>query len=165
LVWFPYNYTYNWVDYRDFTLSQGHYFKGQDFIAYWFFRHLDYCRIFFGVLAYSKYSIVGKTKRAELAEISLNQVMRDVEFYKLQYREYPDSLQQLKFVDNTVFIMDPLSQKGIFSTKLEYLHYKKIDSSHYTLFSAGLDQQPYTQDDLYPFIPTSERSGLMKEKR
>lgn len=116
-------------------------------------------------LLYSKYSDVGKVKRVELARFSLNQVMRDVEFYKLQFGYYPDSLQELKFVDNTVFIMDPLSQKGIFARKLNYLNYKKIDSSHYILFSSGLDQIPHTSDDLYPFIPNSStgKSGLVKE--
>lgn len=65
-------------------------------------------------LYYSKYSDVGKAKRVELAQYSLNQVMRDVEFYKVQFGNYPDSLQELKFVDITVFIMDPLSGKEYF---------------------------------------------------
>jgi len=120
---------------------------------------------FVGGLYYSKYSDVGKRQRVELARYSLNQVLRDVEFFKLQYGHYPDSLQELKFVDITVFIMDPLSQKGIFSRKLDYLNYKKIDSSHYTLFSAGLDQIPHTKDDVYPFIsnPGAGKSGLVIE--
>ncbi len=46
--------------------------------------------------------------------------MRDVEFCKLQFENYPDSFQELKFVDITVFIKDPLSQKGIFSRKLDF---------------------------------------------
>ena len=122
---------------------------------------------FLGGLFYSKYSNVGKAKRVELARYSLNQVMRDVEFYKLQFGHYPDSLQELKFVDITVFIKDPLSQKGVFSKKLDYLNYKKVDSSHYTLFSAGLDQIPHTVDDVYPFIPDSGfgKSGLIKESK
>lgn len=120
---------------------------------------------FVGGLLYSKYSDVGKAKRVELAQYSLNQVMRDVEFYKLQFGHYPDSLQELKFVDITVFIMDPLSQKGIFSRMLDYLNYKKIDSAHYTLFSAGLDQIRHTSDDIYPFVPNSDsgKSGLVRK--
>jgi len=119
---------------------------------------------FVGGLYYSKYSNVGKAQRVELTQYSLNQVMRDIEFYKLQFGYYPDSLQQLKLVDITVFIMDPLSQKGVFSKKLDYLNYKKIDSSHYTLFSSGLDQIPHTSDDVYPFVPNSNpgQSGLLR---
>ena len=118
---------------------------------------------FVGALYYSKYSDIGKAQRIELARYSLNQVMRDVEFYKLQFGHYPDSLRELKFVDATVFIMDPLSQKRLFSRKLDYLNYKKIDSSRYTLFSSGIDQIPHTADDVYPFIPDPEKSGLVKE--
>ena len=116
---------------------------------------------FLGGLFYSKYSDVGKKERVELAQMSINSVMRDIEYYKLQYGAYPDSLQELKFVDNEVFIMDPLSQKGIFSSKLDLLQYKKIDSSHYTVFSAGLDQTRNTSDDVYPFVINSGKSGLV----
>jgi len=116
---------------------------------------------FVGGLFYSKYSDVGKAKRVELARISLSMVMRDIEYYKIQFGIYPDSLEELKSVDRMVFIMDPLSQKGIFSTKLNYLHYKKFDSSHYTLFSAGLDRIPNTADDVYPFVSDSSKSGLV----
>lgn len=120
---------------------------------------------FVGGLYYSKYTEIGKAKRVELAQYSLNQVMRDVEFYKLQFHNYPDSLQELKFVDNTVFIMDPLSQKGIFSRKLHLLYYNKIDSVHYTLFSAGLDQIPHTYDDVYPHVSYLDlgKSGLVRD--
>jgi hypothetical protein len=119
---------------------------------------------FIGGLLYSKYSDVGKAKRVELARISLDEVMRDIEYYKIQFGVYPDSLDELKSVDRMVFIMDPLSQQGIFSTKLNSLHYKKIDSSHYTLFSAGFDRIPNTNDDVYPYIAASQKSGLVKIK-
>ena len=88
---------------------------------------------FVGGLLYSKYSDVGKAKRVELTRISLNEIMRDIEYYKVQFGIYPDSLEQLKSVDKMVFIMDPLSQKNVFSTKLNYLNYAKLDSLHYTL--------------------------------
>ena len=120
---------------------------------------------FVGALFFSFYSKPGRARRVELAQYSLNDVMRDVEFYKLQFGYYPDSLQELKFVDTRAFIMDPLSQKEVFSKKLEYLQYKKIDSSHYTLFSSGLDHIPHTSDDVYPFVPNSSsgKSGLIKQ--
>jgi hypothetical protein len=118
---------------------------------------------FVGSLFFSFYSKLGQAKRVELAQYSLNEVMRDVEFYKVQFGYYPDSLQELKFVDNRVFIMDPLSQKEVFSKKLEYLRYKRINSSHYTLFSAGIDHIPHTSDDVYPFVPNSSKSGLIKK--
>ena len=120
---------------------------------------------FIGGLLYSKYSDVGKAKRVQLARISLNEVMRDVEYYKIQFGVYPDNLEELKSVDRMVFIMDPLSQKGLFSTRLNYLHYKRLDSSHYTLFSAGIDRIPNTDDDVYPYNPDSQKSGLVKIER
>lgn len=119
---------------------------------------------FVGGLFYSKYSDVGKAKHVELARISLNELIRDIEYYKIQFGSYPDSLQQLERVDNMVFIMDPLSQKGLFSEHLDYLNYKKLDSAHYTLFSAGFDRIPYTDDDVYPNNPDPLNSGLVKIK-
>jgi hypothetical protein len=115
------------------------------------------------VLLYAKYSDFGKRKRSELAQMSINRVVKDIEFYKTEIGSYPDSLEQLKTVDNMVFIMDPLSQKGLFSSELQYLHYIKIDSSHYTIFSAGIDQIPNTADDVYPSLVNLQKTGLMKK--
>jgi hypothetical protein len=118
---------------------------------------------FVGGLFFSKYSDLGKRKRVELARISLNRVMQDIEYYKIQFGNYPDSLEELKIVDNMVFIMDPLSQKGVFSRNLNYLQYKKIDSSHYTVYSAGYDRIPNTVDDVYPLASKLIMSGLVKD--
>ena len=118
---------------------------------------------YLGVLAYAKYSDFGKRKRSELAQMSLNRVVKDIEFYKTEIGSYPDSLEQLKTIDKMLFIMDPLSQKGLFSSHLEYLHYLKIDSAHYTIFSAGTDQVPNTTDDVYPSLLNLRKTGLVKK--
>lgn len=119
---------------------------------------------YIGVIFYSKNSEAGKEQRVQLTEYFLRQVMQDVELYKYEYGHYPDSIQELKIVDKHVLIGDPLSQKGFFSKKLMYFNYKKIDTSHYMLFSSGLDQVPNTVDDIYPNVSylESKKFGLIR---
>jgi len=94
--------------------------------------------------------------------MQLNGLVKDVEFYKLQYGQYPDSLVELTNKKAFTNIHD--ASQGFGSGNTEY-NYKKIGDK-YTLFSAGQDGIPGTKDDFYPdvYIGDSSKIGLIKVK-
>lgn len=75
---------------------------------------------------------------------TLNILVKEVEFYKIQNGSYPDSLEQLK--SNNLF--DPLMSGSKNSQKFNY---KRVGNK-YSIFSSGLDQVTDTKDDIYPTI-------------
>lgn len=98
---------------------------------------------------------------SEVSQHQLNDLVKNVEFYKLEHGRYPDSLQQLTKEDQFVFINDPIQQ----NKKNENYNYKRIGDK-YVLFSSGEDGIPNTKDDLFPQIVISDSSkiGLIKPK-
>lgn len=112
---------------------------------------------------YGNHSQKAKEQQVIFARYLLDRTMQEIEIYKLGNGYYPDSLQALKFQDIHAPIVDPLSQH-FFSKKFAYFNYKKIGDSNYTLFSSGLDQIPYTADDVYPDLSTFrlKKFGLLK---
>ena len=115
------------------------------------------------------YSFVGKSsisKRGfeQTSQIHLNMLVKSIEFYKLQYGQYPDSLGQLKKVDPTAMVYDILPFKG-FKPSTHYYNYEKVGNK-YLLFSSGTDGIPNTKDDLYPQIQItdSNKIGLIRSK-
>ncbi|HMG81934.1 MAG TPA: hypothetical protein VK559_02780 [Ferruginibacter sp.] len=114
----------------------------------------------YGLMFYvTMYSKAGRQNSAELAKIQLNDVMKSVEFYKLQSGTYPDSLPQILDHNNIVDIYDPIAS---FRNSRQF-NYKKIGNK-YTLFSSGVDLIPNTNDDIYPnavFLDSS-KIGLIR---
>ncbi len=97
----------------------------------------------------------------QLSQMQLNELVKDVEFYKLQHGEYPYSLKQLSTHNAFANITDP---SQAFNRHNIYYNYKKIGDK-YTLFSSGADGLPNTKDDMYPQIAISDSSkiGLIKQ--
>jgi hypothetical protein len=85
----------------------------------------------------------------EMAQTELNQLVTQVEFYRLQKGVYPSSLSDLNLNKQTLLNLDPFIQSSF--------TYKK-NKDGYTLLSVGPDKTPYTQDDVYPSI-VPEKSG------
>jgi type II secretory pathway pseudopilin PulG len=105
--------------------------------------------VLYGSLFYfGFYSSVGRSVWASIAQKNLTDCAHALELYKLEYGDYPDSLQQLYKKNNFAFISDP-TQIGRKSTYLRYAHY----GDHYTLYSVGVDGIANTRDDIYPAIP------------
>lgn len=103
--------------------------------------------------------------RAGLAQGQLYTLVQAVEFYKLQYGHYPDTLQQLQATTPSgafVFIYDP-SHFGFRGQRLFY--YRRIDADHYVLRGLGPDGVPFTDDDIVPMIPgvPNSRIGLLRD--
>jgi hypothetical protein len=94
---------------------------------------------------------------SQISAIQLKQVVKGIEFYKLQNGQYPDSLQQLLIVDefapihDATHAFDPGSQS--------FYNYRKIGEK-YALFSSGDDGKPGTKDDVYPKIEIRDSSKI-----
>lgn len=99
----------------------------------------------------------------DLSQMELNSLVKNVEFYKLQNGQYPDSLQQLLKDDKFAPINDAIQINK--HRKNTYYNYEKVGDK-YLLFSSGLDGIPNTADDLYPVFSSTDSSkiGLIKPK-
>ncbi len=95
----------------------------------------------------------------QLAKIKLNNIVKSVEYYNLINSEYPDSLSELKLEDplelNIDFIQVSKSRQEV------TFYYSKIGSEKYFLFSRGMDGIEFTEDDIFPTLSGSERTGLI----
>ena len=125
--------------------------------------------IFFTVLVYGslfyamKNASIFKKGFADISQMQLNSLTKNIEFYKLQHGQYPDSLQQLLDDDKLAPITDAiqLNQRRENSN----YNYQRIGYK-YLLFSSGQDGIPNTADDLSPQIAVSDSTkiGLIKSK-
>jgi hypothetical protein len=116
---------------------------------------------------YTFYSDAGGKNVVPITQVWLNDLIKDVEFYKLKNRVYPDSLEQLRNLNNMelVYIDDPILSRRP-RAKLTKFNYHKIGDK-YILFSSGLDKIPGTSDDIYPSVAISDSSkfGLIIKKQ
>jgi len=100
---------------------------------------------------------VFKKAFASIAQQELNSLVKNIEFYKLQHGQYPDSLRQLQIDDKLAPIVDP-SQSERLRDEKEY-NYQRIGEK-YTLFSSGSDGISGTKDDLYPQMERVAEPGV-----
>ena len=107
--------------------------------------------VLYGGLFLFMFSDTARRQVVTIVPQNLNTVVRDLEFYKMQKREYPDSLDQLYSINKFSPIGDPVSVNGPGPQK-KY-NYRKL-GSRYLLFSSGLDKRPGTVDDIHPTIDT-----------
>ena len=103
---------------------------------------------------------IGQTPRELWAMSSqhfINELVQNIEFYKIQHGAYPDSLEQLDRRNNFVSIHDPLFPGKKYN-------YQRI-GERYRLFSAGIDRKPGTEDDLYPTVDMgNDSAGYLKRR-
>jgi len=85
----------------------------------------------------------------DISQMELNSLVKNIEFYKLQKGQYPDSLKQLTKDDPTTFINDPIQMD--IGRKNSYFNYQNRGDK-YLLFSSGADGIAGTKDDMYPNI-------------
>ncbi len=81
---------------------------------------------------------------------------KNIEFFKLQNGQYPDSLEQLQKEDEFVMIVDPL--KATSGGTIIYFNYKNLGDT-YLLFSSGIDGIPNTNDDILPKVSPNKNIG------
>jgi hypothetical protein len=95
---------------------------------------------------------------ANIAQIQLNDLVKDIEFYKLQNGTYPDSLQQIQTKDSFTSIDDPTQAFNGNKKSITYQYRRK--GNKYLLFSVGKDGKPNTSDDIYPNLSNADTSKL-----
>lgn len=112
----------------------------------------------YSFLIYSaKNSKVFESGFTQISQQNLNDLVKSIEFYKIQNGTYPDSLPQLVDGKSMIFISDPVQQSKY--GKEAYFNYEKR-GDRYRLFSAGKDGIPDTADDLYPQISVKDSSKI-----
>ena len=95
----------------------------------------------------------------ENAQIQMNSLIRDIEFYKLKNGFYPDSLTQLE--NDMLFLFDPIqtTQNGVNI----YYNFENLGDT-YLLFSSGIDGVPHTADDIFPQSDLNDNLGWVQTK-
>ncbi|MDO6431107.1 hypothetical protein Q4E93_10940 [Flavitalea sp. BT771] len=93
----------------------------------------------------------------EISQMQLNSLVHNIEFYKLQHGQYPDSLIQIQKDDQLAPIADALMVSA--TAKNIYYNYGRV-GDRYFLFSSGMDGLPGTKDDFYPQITISDSSRI-----
>jgi hypothetical protein len=116
----------------------------------------------YGSLFYAmKNASVFKKGFADISQMQLNSLTKNIEFYKLQHGQYPRGLEQLLDDDKLAPITDAiqLNQRRANSN----YNYQKVGEK-YLLFSSGQDGIANTADDLFPQIAVSDSTkiGLIK---
>ena len=99
----------------------------------------------------------------DISQMQLNSLVKNVEFYKMQHGQYPESLKQLLDDDKLAPIND--AAQGMSTKENCYYNYEKIGEK-YSLFSSGQDGLPNTKDDLFPQVTITDSSkiGLIKHR-
>lgn len=125
-------------------------YKDKKLILIGFAAFLFTVAIYSSIFYYGAYSDAAGKQFAQSSQDFLNNLVRDIEFYKRQNGVYPDSLEQLLPDDKFAIIHDPLLSRrpGTKNTKFNY----KRNGDSYILFSSGLDRIPNTKDDIYPTV-------------
>ena len=95
---------------------------------------------------------------AEITQSQINDLVKNIEFYKMQNGAYPDSLKQIETKDSFLSIDDPLQSIKNNGKSTKYQYYKK--GNKYLLFSVGKDGIPDTKDDIYPTLSNPDTSKL-----
>ena len=116
--------------------------------------------IYSSIYYYFNYSQSAKKSFASFAQPAMNNLLKNIEFYKTEHRGYPQKLTDLLKEDKLVQIFDPIPGKPK-SNNGEF-YYKKLDTTYY-LFSAGIDRKPFTSDDIFPSESFfSNKTGLVR---
>lgn len=99
----------------------------------------------------------------DISQMQLNSLVKNIEFYKIEHGQYPDSLQQLLDDDKLAPIND--AAQGMNTKGDSFYNYKRIGNK-YLLFSSGQDGIPNTKDDLFPQVTITDSSkiGLIKQR-
>ena len=101
---------------------------------------------------------------ATIAQMQVNGLVKDIEFYKMQNGVYPNKLEDLQENDKLVSIVDPILLSHSTEGNLNY-HYENVGDK-YRLYSVGVDRIENTADDIYPTLAGSDSTkiGFIKKK-
>ena len=113
--------------------------------------------VYSSLFYFGTHSSIARNGFASISQMQLNNLVKNIEFYKLEYGEYPDNLKQLLKDDKLAPINDPA--QGMQIKQVSYFNYEKAGNK-YTVFSSGQDGIPNTADDLYPKVNITDSSKI-----
>jgi hypothetical protein len=109
--------------------------------------------------------------QTSLVQTRLGQIVKDIEYYKLINGEYPPSLHELDVASGLEKNYEDVSAYPLLSFSLwnkrqpkHDFYYRRLNGgSGYYLFGFGLDDKPFSDDDVYPAIQdaASGRLGIV----
>ena len=105
--------------------------------------------------------------RHKMAQTTITDLVRSIEYYKVVKGKYPETLLELKNsigADTFTIIYDTSS---IQTANTPFFYQLSDDKTHYYLLSVGADQTPFTSDDVLPNLPEADRvkTGLLIKGR
>ncbi len=106
---------------------------------------------------YMKNGDLSKQGFAQISQMQLNSLIKNIEFYNIENGHYPDNLKDLLQKDNVVSIYDPI--QTVQQRENTMYNYEKTGDK-YQLFSSGEDGVPKTSDDLFPVVTISDSSRI-----
>ncbi len=138
---------------------------------------LGICGIVFTIIVFSTMFYIGFVQKGgffnnakiQASQMMLNELVKNIEYYKIQNGKYPEKLENLtegKEERKILYFYDPISS-DFGGKKPKTFYYELIDNGrHYYLLSSGLDGMPFTEDDLYPSLSEEEikRIGYTTKK-
>jgi len=121
--------------------------------------------LIYGSLTLYNFTASGRDGWTTFCKPQMDQLVKNIEFYKKEYHRYPDSLEQLTKDQEFLFINDPV--QSFTNTKYGNIYVYKNEGSKYILFSMGVDGIPYTKDDIFPSTKyfDSTLTGLVRPQR
>jgi hypothetical protein len=94
----------------------------------------------------------------EMTQSNLNNLVKQIEFYKTINGKYPEKLKQIEYEKSILFTNE------IFETEKNVELYYKLKNEKYILKSFGPDKKINTNDDIHPTLKIdSTKIGLRKE--
>lgn len=126
--------------------------------------------ILYGIVLPSMFNNKDFSKSFEPHAISaMTSIVRHVEYYKLQNKRYPRSMEELRanLKEGEIVFSYDVSGPISLSEKPREFYYEVINNgNNYLLFGIGVDATPFTEDDLYPLIDSTKdiNIGWVKKK-
>jgi hypothetical protein len=99
-----------------------------------------------------------KSNFAPISQIGINDLVKEIEFYKVTHGVYPNHLDDIQESEEIISIIDPILLSNSTEGDLNY-RYQKIGDK-YKLYSVGIDMIENTSDDLYPTISISDSTKI-----
>jgi hypothetical protein len=100
--------------------------------------------------------------KIHVAKNGLNALVKEIEFHKIKFGQYPEKISELKSDFSFTSSRDPFAIDDSVGKNLRY-PYRKINDK-YTIHSIGPDHMDGTADDIYPTVTENDsvKFGFVK---
>lgn len=106
----------------------------------------------------------------QLAQTQLTDLVKHIEYYKIQNGNYPSNLKVFQPKDGEetksfIFVNDPMNKELSLGEPSLYYYELINEGKNYYLFSSGIDGIPFSSDDVHPIVSIEEfaKIGYIKK--